>query len=481
MINNILIICNVITVFLYSFFIGDGNVGITNNFPTSIKPGQTVAVELKVNKGNSAGFAKLQMDLPEGITVTEIDNAGSSYTGMDGIAKWVWSSLPSGEQLVVKFNIVVAASASGAKTMAAKYSYVEGSAKQVVEMTPVEIMIGDGAVANTTSTTPTNTSETPSTSPEPTQTVAAVQNTTSGAASPASNLEPNAKISIERTITKGATDNEQIVNLKINKGNTKGFGRYSDDLPAGYTAKSINTDGASFTTADEKIKFVWVNVPEKELLTISYAITSNNPATLPLNGEYAYLEENQSKKFLATPESIVFAGNTSNQTIATTTPTTEVKAIELAKTNTETVANNNVSPDKTTEANNSNTNIVTSTPTTSTPVTEPTNTSTEPVAKINNSTASVDFRVQIGAFSNSGVSASTLANMFNISDKISSEMQGGFSKFMIGNFNEYKAARDKRENTMNKGVKSAFVVAYNSGKRITVQEGLMLTSQKWFK
>jgi hypothetical protein len=89
--------------------------------------------------------------------------------------------------------------------------------------------------------------------------------------------------------------------------------------------------------------------------------------------------------------------------------------------------------------------------------------------------------VQIGAFSNSGVSASVLASTFNITEKISSEMQGGFSKFMIGNYSEYKSARDKRESTLSKGVNGAFVVAYNSGKRITVQEALMLSNQKWFK
>ena len=61
-------------------------------------------------------------------------------------------------------------------------------------------------------------------------------------------------------------------------------------------------------------------------------------------------------------------------------------------------------------------------------------------------------------------------------------MQGGFSKFMIGDHAEYKNARNHREKVRDGNkVASAFVVAYNIGKRITVQEALMISNQKWFK
>ena len=90
--------------------------------------------------------------------------------------------------------------------------------------------------------------------------------------------------------------------------------------------------------------------------------------------------------------------------------------------------------------------------------------------------------VQIGAFTNSAVGATKLSRKFNISENIKSEMAGGFSKFMVGSHTEYKNARDHREKIRNNNrVGSAFVVAYNTGKRITVQEALMISNQKWFR
>ena len=91
----------------------------------------------------------------------------------------------------------------------------------------------------------------------------------------------------------------------------------------------------------------------------------------------------------------------------------------------------------------------------------------------------VAYRVQIGAFNNA-IASSVLTRKFNVTENIKSEMAEGFSKFMIGGYNTYKDARTNREKMINKGCRSAFVVAYNGPKRITVQEALMITNQKWF-
>jgi hypothetical protein len=402
-----------------------------------------------------SGFAKLQLDLPEGFSVKEIDNKGANFTFTDGIAKWVWASLPADNELVVKANLVASSTATGVKTIGGKYSYVENNGKQVVEMTPAEITIGDdnSTTATTIQTTNTETAKTPTT-----------ESTTTASTSTNTNAEPNANISVQRTIVKNS-DTEYTINLKIKKGATKGFARYSDDLPETFTAKSSKTDGSSFSVADGKIKFVWVTVPVKEELDVSYTISGSSATPLPLNGEYSFLEENQSKKYKLTPETIKFS---SSQTTANTSPTVET-TINTTTTTTSQTPTTSVANTETTS--------------TLTPTTETVATNTTPTTEtITKTEGNVNYRVQIGAFTNSAVSANTLTKKFKVTETINSEMQGGFSKFMIGSYAEYKAARDKREIAKNNnGIRSAFVVAYNSGKRITVQEALMISNQKWYK
>ncbi len=451
MIKYLFIVINALTVFIYSLFSGDGAITVTNNIPKSINPGQEITVEFKITKGNMSGFAKLQIELPEGILIKEKENKGADFTLVEGIAKWVWSSLPADNELIVKATLVAAPNANGLKTIGGKYSYVENNGKQVVEMLPTEITIGNSETVTNNSSANTNTVN--ETDGQTTNTTAATPTTeVTKSTQPSTNAEPATNITIQRTIVKNS-DNEYVINLKINKGSTKGFARYSDDLPETLTAKATKTEEASFSVADGKIKFVWVTVPDKEELELSYTLSGSSASPVTLNGEYSFLEQNQSKKHKVQPETITFSSfnNTAN--------------ISSVGTETNNTAQTTNTVDNTSQTNNNSNNS--------------TQTTNQTLAKTD---GNINYMVQIGAFTNANVSASTLAQKFNITQTIKSEMQGGFSKFMIGNYAQYNLAHDARETTKNNnGVKSAFVVAYNSGKRITVQEALMITNQKWFK
>lgn len=438
MIKYLFIIINSLAVFIYGLFSGDNGITVTGNIPSTIKAGQEVPVEIRITKGSMAGFAKFQLELPEGIAVKETENKGANYTYNAGLAKWVWASLPAENEITIKMSLISAGDATGAKTIRAKFSYVEDNAKQVVEMTPAEVTItpGDGLTAAETTAPVTSPQAPPDSSANP-PVVAATQN------NQVTNNEPPGNVIVNRSITKNA-NNEQVVNVKIKKGPTKGFARYSDDLPEGLTVKATKTDGSSFSIGDGKLKFVWVNVPEKDELELEYSISGNAATQLNLAGEYSYLEDNQSKKYTLTTEKIEIL------------PLQQLAdAPKEEKTEPE---------NKPTEASAAK------------------STQAKMEENLSRKEGVVNYHVQIGAFTNAKVVAARLKKKFNVSESISSEMAGGYSKFMVGSHDEYKGARDHREIMKNNnGIKSAFVVAYNGSKRITVQEALMITNQKWFK
>jgi len=187
---------------------------------------------------------------------------------------------------------------------------------------------------------------------------------------------------------------------------------------------------------------VWVNVPEKDLLEVSYALVGNPSHPVLLNGEYSYLEDNQSKKIELTTDTLNF-----NQPAEVNEPVKEVVKTDPVK--------EEVKP----------------------PATEK-----PEIASPRKNDGKVNYRVQVGAFTNQAVNVGTLQRKFKITEKIATEMQDGFSKFMVGTHEVYRQAGEHRNRMKNNnGVKSAFVVAYNFDKRITVQEALMISNQKWNK
>ena len=439
MIKYVFILINFLTVFLYSLFNGDGGITVIGSIPSTVKAGQELPIEIKITKGTMAGFAKFQLELPDGIAIKETENKGANYTYSEGVGKWVWASLPNENDFTIKITLITSDEATGIKTVRGKFSYVEDNTKQVVEMVPAEITITEPD-SEAPAPNPPLANKTPAKTNDP-DSLKAAQEALNAQNSTTTNNDPSGNINVVRTITKGGNDNEYNINLKIKKGITKGFARYSDDLPEGLIVKSSKTDGSSFSVGDGKLKFVWVNVPDKNELELEYTISGNTVVTeVNLRGEYSYLEENQSKKFTLGVDKINFPAPA--QSLA--------DAAKEENTNQESEAG------KTTQAKME-----------------------QNMAK---KEGSVDYHVQIGAFTNAKVDASRLKKVFKVKESISSEMTGGFSKFLVGSHLDYSGARDHREVMKNNnGIKSAFVVAYNGSKRITVQEALMMTNQKWFK
>ncbi len=458
MIKYFFILINSLTLFIFGLFQTDNSVTIKNNIPSNFIVGQEVAVEFRISKGIQTGFAKFQLELPDGISIIKKDEMNSIYSIQNGVAQWIWSEVPKDEELLIKLTLVASELGIGIKTFNSNYSFIEKNEKKVFNMLPLEASIQNNIINNK---------------------VSVIKDTLTKA-------EPNTSIDVVRLISDGPNANEKTITIKIKKGDTKGFAKYSDETDLNLNAKAIKTDGSSFSVSDGKIKFVWVDVPTKSELEVSYHIDLNNKNSNILKGEYSYLEKNQSKKYIVKPDSLVIGKLKDEINLQA------VQKTEAAKSIVQENEANQLTSKKIIEDSKSNLTVEkTSTLVTETPnlvKKEAIEVKTMPEkAEIVKETPQIvnadpNFVVQIGAFKNTKIVATVLIKKYRITDKIVDELHDGFSKFMVGNHNLYKEARKHRDIIKSKhGVKDAFIAAYNVGKRITVQEALMVSKQSWFK
>jgi len=454
---------------------------VTQNLPAKLNPGESAEVQVTIVKGKVEGFAKFQINVEPGLIIESIENNGASFTFSDQKAKFIWMSVPTGNTITLKYRLKSLPTSNGVKKVESTFSYIDENQRLVFDA-PVQYVATGNAepVASQNNNTPSNS---------------------------------QAQAIVSRKVTP-TQDGRFKVELLIVKTGIEGFAKLQEEIPSDYTAIGTDSQGSVFNIVDQRVKFVWFSLPESPQIIISYElipVLKEAVLNFELSGEFSFLVQNETR-------SVVVSGDYSKVTaaevaIATTSLEEHFEELDRIAQTKDSLNFVLKSLDKTTEEIAEDvTNEVVETKieepqiivaeTLATPkeqdksvvageaaiVQEKVKTTGEQqkevvipptVSKAPNPDKSINYRVQITA-GHKVVDAAYFKERHKYNGEFIIENHQGWVKYTTGKSASYRGARDNRnELAANYNFPGPFVVAYNDGERITVQEALMISNQKW--
>lgn len=485
-------IINLAGILLFGYILQDVNV--TDTIPASMSPGESVEVSVTINKGSISGFAKLQLEMPEGLTVTPVETNGASFTFSQQKAKFIWMSLPSQEEIIVKYNLIAGAAASGTKTIEGTFSYIDDNDRIDFELDSRIVELGGDAIAQNEESTE-ETTETAS--EESTETIAET-----GSAEYNSNCY--------REITQ-LGENEYQVKVTIQGMDVEGYAKIQEKLPPTYSIVDKNSGGSVVSIDGTTIKYVWFQTPDTDKLNVVYVATTTGNLPLEIDGTFSYVldnaptsvaidtmggaaeevlamneeqsEESETDSVATLPEEVQEQIQGSIVPVEESTAENTEAAEEIVEETEEDIAEMIDVPEESTES------IAEVVEETEEEIVETTTAAVEEVEEVMETTSTsipspetgVSYRVQIVAGPNT-VGKSYFRSRHNFSENFNLENHEGWVKYTTGTHSEYKNARNDRERIRSQyNFDGPFVTAYNEGERITVQEALMITNQDWLQ
>ncbi len=417
MIKQLILLLNLFAVIIYNTFFPSG-VTIENKTPQSLKPGEETTVEIIINKGEVSSFAKLEQIIPAGFTVTQLENAGATFSFTDQKVKFIWMSLPADAQFKVSYKLKAAADVKGSYSITGKFSFILNNERSSIDIPNANITINTGEVVKVEEPKEEPKKEEPKETPPTVNEVKSIPS-----------------VSCKRTVS-SQNNSEYTINIKIEKENIEGFVKIEELVPSGFSVSEIQSAGATFSFSEDKVKFMWVAVPSTKNMEVSYKLTANNATTgnYTLSGVFSYMQGEENKKYLLDNSLFTY------------------KAIE--------VITQKIEEPKKEET-------IKEEPVKTTVKEEPTKTKEEQNSRSTTSNIplpdkSVKYRVQIAA-THQNISDNHFKNKFSLNEKIAREMHEGWNKFTIGGYTTYKEARDKRNVVWNNHkITDAFVGGFDS-------------------
>ncbi len=464
MVKILLLPLNVLFLFGISSFL-TGDLSIDQKAPARIPVQGTCEVELVVNKGDVTGFAKLQHAFPTGVKVEAIETQGATFTFAEQKMKWIWMALPKEESFTIKYKLTVEDEYITEVELGGTFSYLEKNERRSFYIPASLLAVGEEKVEEEVK-------------------------------------EP--VVATNRVITDEGSGNYRV-DVTIKRENVTGFAKIQEYIPAGVSASSIAEESAVFSVVNDKVKFVWMNLPDANEFTVSYRINTGGSALSPnsISGEFAYIHDGQTLKATILGEESSPAANEFAQNDPDTADNDELvevqndaEEIALPKEESATleaeavvaIATGKENATEPLEAKQESTENEDEAEIAEEPVTAATNedlvetdVSKKSITTVPEPNTGINYRVQILAGHNN-VKQPYFESLYKYTGNFIVENHEGWVKYTTGDYPIYKNARDGREVIRsNYNFPGPFVVAYNNGERITVQEALMITNQNWVK
>ena len=453
---------------LFSAILADGVV-IDHNLPANLQPGENTTVIVNINKGEVTGFAKLQLEIPAGLTARAIKKSGASFTFSGQKAKFIWMTLPATQEFQVEYELEANINANGSKVIEGQFSYIKENERVDYDLSPQIISVGteDVLVDNTTDETQTEANNT----------------------SDDTTTQLQSDVVCTRTLTP-LGDGKYFVEVSVYGVETDGFAKIREEISAGFKIKEDASGEAIVTLEENGIKYVWFEQPSDPNHSVSYTLTSTSTSEFPeIDGKFSYVANNQPMEISIVQQEMInsrdFGGNdTEPGTETTINPnegnTEEVIVIEGDKVNELAIeVAMNATEDQLEEIKKPVLEVAANTPLVEEEVYADSSTDT---TNTPSPEEGVNYKIQLAA-THKYVAASKFKTNHKFAAAIQTENHEGWTKFVTGSHNEYKSARDARNNINAEYSKfnGPFVTAYNNGERITVQEALMVSKQKWYQ
>ncbi len=427
-----------------------GNINITMQAPNVVTAGTEFEVKLTLDKPGIEGFSRFQQNIPPGLEAVAAASANADFTFTDNRLRLIWLRMPQQNEITVTYKIKIDQRLKGSFTLGGKFSYIENNERKSIDVSPVAIKILPSPTVDTSMIVDISEFE-----------KRYIQRIT-----PA-RVEAGNVVCIRQRPYQGATSNEYIVKLLVNKEDKKKFAKVEETIPEGYMAVALDTKDAIFTFKNQTAKFLWMNLPTEPYFTVSYRLIPKNQVKLQqpqLKGLFSYMVEDKTISLPIVEKDIDLMAlrdheiknliaEVINQPAELTAQAEPVKVSEFTK---EEKAVRKPEKVKTPKGKTS-------------------------ISYMLEPESGVYYRVQVAA-GHKAVDVERYFRKYNLNKEVRKEIHEGWHKYSVGSFKVYKEARDYRVHIWNTTpVKDAFVAAYNSGKRITVQEALMITEQQWYR